>query len=248
MKKVYRSEDEIKRLLIEMVEWMLEQYNNNQHVSTSITAENFNVPKTTFKRWINTYLKEISLDYYEQIICIFNQNSKKSQYRRDLINKRTKELAEAILADENKDVPVYLIIDKLGYDRKRSMQLVYDNLKKLDKTSDKSYYISVLKQIRHNTNTLSKVNELLNQVEQEVRLEQQSRYQPSIDLKILKAAHDFLSGVPLSEIAERNTERNEVSEKDIIGAFEEVLGNIDVDLEQKVLVKLNKNFKIHYRG
>ena len=231
MKKVYRSEDEIKRLLIEMVEWMLEQYNNNQHVSTSITAENFNVPKTTFKRWINTYLKEISLDYYEQIICIFNQNSKKSQYRRDLINKRTKELAEAILADENKDVPVYLIIDKLGYDRKRSMQLVYDNLKKL-----------------HNTNTLSKVNELLNQVEQEVRLEQQSRYQPSIDLKILKAAHDFLSGVPLSEIAERNTERNEVSEKDIIGAFEEVLGNIDVDLEQKVLVKLNKNFKIHYRG
>ena len=177
-------------------------------------------------------------------ICIFNQNSKKSQYRRDLINKRTKEIAEAILAEENKDVPVYQIIDKLGYDRKRSMHLIYDNLKKLDKTSDKSYYISVLKQIRHNTNTLSKVNELLNQVEQEVRLEQQSRYQPSIDLKILKAARDFLSGVPLSEIAERN----EVSEKDIIGAFEEVLGNIDVDLEQKVLVKLNKNFKIYYRG
>lgn len=243
--KIYRSETEIKILLEKMCDWIIMRKQQGLEASSISASQEFGVPKTTFLRWVDRYLREISLEKYEMIIDILEKNNKKNDIKRSEMNQRTYELAYAILAEENKDFTVTEIISQLGYDRKRSMNLIYNNLKELDKTENKSLYVSVLKRIIHNSNKNCKATDYLAQVQKEIEDKNKNsstwKGYTSVDLKILKAARLYLAGESLEEIACKY----QVSVSDIIVAFEEVLGNIDLDLYKLIIRKLNSTNKIN---
>lgn len=245
--KVYRKEEEIISLVEEMCDWLIKESEQGRKVFTKKLSDEFGVPKTTVLRWVDKYTKQIPIEKYEKVHNILAKNDKKSKEKRKEINKRTLEIAQAILSEENKDKPVYKVIEELGYDRKRSMNLIYDNLYKIDKTEYHDYYLEVLRQILKNSNHLTKARELISKVDEENlnkkydSLEELSDI--SIEKKILIASTKYLRGESLESLARYY----KVSVKDIIIAFEDVLPNIDFELSGAVIEKLSNTSKINHK-